>query len=169
MKSEKLNSMVGYHLMAEGHSIQLGVWGTLWAPQQVQGSALVGFKSFWIFFFLNIGLKGALSGRRQFLATESPLKTMKNTFCFTWKALFVLKIFKFLFWIFPLSPLFFLQLFLSNPHHFWNISNPLLNIKPPSSKISCNHPLQTVFFNGNFFCFFLLNKLLINKKLFKSV
>ena len=41
-------------------------------------------------------LKGALLSLRQFLATESPLKMMKNTFYFTLKALFVLKIFKFL-------------------------------------------------------------------------
>ena len=40
-------------------------------------------------------IKGALSGLRQFLATESPLKLMKNAY-FTSKALFVLKIFKFL-------------------------------------------------------------------------
>ena len=40
------NSMVGYHLMAEDHSIQLGVWGHCEPPQQVQGSALVGV---WIF------------------------------------------------------------------------------------------------------------------------
>ena len=40
--------------------------------------------------------KGVLSGLRQFLATESPLKTMKNAFYFTLKALFVLEIFKFL-------------------------------------------------------------------------
>ena len=38
--------------------------------------------------------KGALSGLRQFLATESPLKKMKNGFYFTLKALFILKIFK---------------------------------------------------------------------------
>ena len=41
-------------------------------------------------------MKGALSGLRQFLPTESPLKMMKNAFYFTSKALFVLKIFKFL-------------------------------------------------------------------------
>ena len=41
-------------------------------------------------------LKGALSGLIQVLATESPLKMMKNAFYFTLKALFVLKIFKFL-------------------------------------------------------------------------
>ena len=38
--------------------------------------------------------KGALSGLRRFLATESPLKMMKNGFYFTLKALFVLEIFK---------------------------------------------------------------------------
>ena len=36
------------------------------------------------------------SGLRQFLAAESPLKLMKNVFYFISKALFVLKIFKFL-------------------------------------------------------------------------
>ena len=41
-------------------------------------------------------LKGALSGLRQFLATKRPLKMMKNAFYFTLKALFVLKICKFL-------------------------------------------------------------------------
>ena len=40
--------------------------------------------------------KGSLSGFRQFLATESPLKVMKNAFYFTVRALFILKIFKFL-------------------------------------------------------------------------
>ena len=44
-----------------------------------------------IFFF-----KGALSGLRQFSATESPFKMMKNSFYLALKALFVLKIFKFL-------------------------------------------------------------------------
>ena len=37
---------------------------------------------------------------RQFLAAESSLKMMKNAFYFTSKALFVLKIFKFLSWLF---------------------------------------------------------------------
>ena len=45
-------------------------------------------------------IKGALSGLGQFLATESPLKMMKNAFYFTWKAPFVLTIFKFLSWLF---------------------------------------------------------------------
>ena len=40
--------------------------------------------------------KGALSGLRQFLATESPLRTMENAFYFTSKALFILMIFNFL-------------------------------------------------------------------------
>ena len=41
-----------------------------------------------------INIKGSLSGLRQFLATEAALKIMKNTFYFTLKALFALKIFK---------------------------------------------------------------------------
>ena len=41
-------------------------------------------------------VKGALSGLGQFLLTESPLKMMKNAFYIASKALFVLKIFKFL-------------------------------------------------------------------------
>ena len=40
-------------------------------------------------------VKGTLSGLRQFLAAESPLKMMKNAFYFTLNALSVLKIFKF--------------------------------------------------------------------------
>ena len=35
----------------------------------------------------------------QFWVTESPLKIMKNAFYITWKALFILKIFKFLSWL----------------------------------------------------------------------
>ena len=45
-------------------------------------------------------LKGALSGLRQFLATESALKMMENAFYFTSNALFALKIFTFLHWLF---------------------------------------------------------------------
>ena len=41
-------------------------------------------------------VKGVLSGLRQYLATENPLKMMKNAFYFTLKALSVLKIIKFL-------------------------------------------------------------------------
>ena len=37
---------------------------------------------------------------RKFLATESPLKMVKNAFCFNSRALFVLKMFKFLSWHF---------------------------------------------------------------------
>ena len=43
---------------------------------------------------------GASSIMRQFLATESPWKMMKNVFYFTLKAITVLKIFKFLSWLF---------------------------------------------------------------------
>ena len=41
-------------------------------------------------------LKGTLSGPRQFLTNESPLKMMKNAFYFTLKLFFVLKILRFL-------------------------------------------------------------------------
>ena len=41
-------------------------------------------------------LNGTLSGLTQFLAAESPLKMIKNVFYIALKALFVLKIFKFL-------------------------------------------------------------------------
>ena len=40
--------------------------------------------------------KGSLLGLRQFLANETLLKMMKKAFYFTLKALFILKIFKFL-------------------------------------------------------------------------
>ena len=40
--------------------------------------------------------KGTLEGLIQLLATESPLKVMKNAFYFTLKALFVVKLFIFL-------------------------------------------------------------------------
>ena len=45
----------------------------------------------------SIRLKAAFSGLRQLLATESPLKIIKSAFYITLKALFILKIFKFLF------------------------------------------------------------------------
>ena len=44
----------------------------------------------------SLQLKGPLSGLRQFLTTESPLKMIKNVFYFMLKALFVLEIFQFL-------------------------------------------------------------------------
>ena len=43
---------------------------------------------------IKFSIKGALSGLKQFLVTESPLK---NVFYFISKAVFILKIFKFLF------------------------------------------------------------------------
>ena len=45
---------------------------------------------------MKFSAKGALSGLRQFLTNESPLKMMKIAFYFTLKTLFVLKIFTFL-------------------------------------------------------------------------
>ena len=48
-------------------------------------------------FFLQMFLfNGTLSGLRQFLATENLLKLIKNAFYFALKAVFDLKIFKFL-------------------------------------------------------------------------
>ena len=47
--------------------------------------------------FSSLTLKCLLLGMKQFLATESPFKIMKNALYFTLKALFVLEIFKFLF------------------------------------------------------------------------
>ena len=51
-----------------------------------------------IFFRLN--LTRALPGLKPFMVIKSLFKMIKNAFYFTWKALFVLVIFKFLFWIF---------------------------------------------------------------------
>ena len=51
--------------------------------------------------FSILNFKGALSGLKQFLATESSLnKNDENAFYFTSKAAFVLKIFMFLSWLF---------------------------------------------------------------------
>ena len=44
---------------------------------------------------ISMDFKSALSGLRQFLTTESPLKMMKNSFNFTSKVLSIFKIFKF--------------------------------------------------------------------------
>ena len=74
----------------------------------IYNSYIILYNSFLIalfsslYFYLYLGsagfkfFKGALSGLRQLLAAESPLKIMKNAFYFTSNALFVLKIFKFL-------------------------------------------------------------------------
>ena len=45
-------------------------------------------------------IKGALSGLRQIITTEIPSKVMRNTFSFTLEGLSVLKMFKFLSWLF---------------------------------------------------------------------
>ena len=47
-----------------------------------------------------ICFKGALSGLRQFLAVESPLKMMKNAFYLTSKIIFVTEIYKFFVFLF---------------------------------------------------------------------
>ena len=51
-------------------------------------------------FVIAVVIKDELSGLGQFLATERPLKLIKDAFYSTLKALFVLKIFKVLSWIF---------------------------------------------------------------------
>ena len=48
------NSMVGYHLMTEGYSIQLGVWGGALSPIG-SGQCPSGSYNF-LNIFLNIGL-----------------------------------------------------------------------------------------------------------------
>ena len=55
-------------------------------------------------FQASVPFKGALSGMRQFLATESPSHMIKNAFHFTLKVIFVLKISKFLIWLFGHVP-----------------------------------------------------------------
>ena len=45
-------------------------------------------------------VKGAISGLIHFSAAKTPLKMMKNSFYFTKKVLFFLKLFKFLSWLF---------------------------------------------------------------------
>ena len=58
------------------------------------------FETFYIIYYTEYTFTGTLSDLRQFLATKNPLKMLKNAFYFTLKALFVLEIFKFLFWLF---------------------------------------------------------------------
>ena len=44
--------------------------------------------------------KSEFSGLSQFLEIESHLEIMENAFYFTWKDIFVFKVFKFLSWLF---------------------------------------------------------------------
>ena len=55
-----------------------------------------------VFFLL---FKGTFSCLRWYLATESPLKMLKNSFYFTLNVLLVPKIFKFLSWLFVVEKL----------------------------------------------------------------
>ena len=54
-------------------------------------------RKWWKWIVIEGNFKGALFGLRKFLASEAPLKMRKHDFCFTSKALFVGKIFKFLY------------------------------------------------------------------------
>ena len=53
-----------------------------------------------VIFFLIPSFLSKAHSKVWFLASESPLKKIRNAFYFTLKALFVLKIFKFLSWLF---------------------------------------------------------------------
>ena len=64
----------------------------IWYSYQMSSSLLTNSSIINTHFFQ---FKGALSGLRQFLANESPLKMMKSDFYFIVKALFVLKILSF--------------------------------------------------------------------------
>ena len=86
-KSNKLTVPVSFGIQSECGKIQ-----TIKTPNTYTFHA-VSFRCFQ-------DIKGALSGLRQFLATESPLKLMKNPFHFTFKYHFALKIFKLLPWFF---------------------------------------------------------------------
>ena len=76
-----------------------GLHKTLWGIAKMCEN-----KNLTVFFSLSgIGtrrVKGALSDLRQFLATESSLKNMKNAFYLNLKAFFLLKLFKLLSWLF---------------------------------------------------------------------
>ena len=67
----------------------------------IKYSKFLLFRPFWAYLgILQVSIKGALSGLRQFLVTENPLKMIKNTFYLTLKALLVLNTLKFLSWLF---------------------------------------------------------------------
>ena len=87
---------------------------------------------------LNLSIKGALSGLRQFLASESPLKKMKDAFYFTWKVLFVLRIFKFLF-----------LLFVFTIHIFTNISRTKGNQATKFGQL-IEHNIQNIFLEKSY-------------------
>ena len=59
-------------------------------------SLLFGLLIIYYATFFRDSVKGTPSGLRHFWAIESPLKIMKNAFYFSTKALYVLKIIKFL-------------------------------------------------------------------------
>ena len=79
-KSNKLTASVSLRIQSECGKIQ-----TIKTPNTDNFHA-VSFRCSW-------DIKGAFSGLRQFLATESPLKLMKNAFHFTLKYHFALNIF----------------------------------------------------------------------------
>ena len=77
-----LNNHAPFHLWREKNLVQYQIVSKCYDP----------IATFWY--------KDALWGLRQFLAIECPLKTMRNAFYFTLKAIFILKIFTFSSWLF---------------------------------------------------------------------
>ena len=73
----------------EKHSLGIITFSNTWKYNNTRNTISFSVCKFF-FIFLKV----------QFLANESPLKIMKNAFYFTSKTLFVLKIFKFLSWLF---------------------------------------------------------------------
>ena len=72
-----------------------------WHSNRLRTGCPVSSHSLWLILMLiEMVFMIIWDGLRQLLATESPLKMMKNAFHFILKALFVLKIFKFLAWDF---------------------------------------------------------------------
>ena len=69
-------------------SSEIKIWGS-WRIKHSKKSIIVINNKNNVFC-----LDGALSGPRQFLPAKSSLKMMKNTFYFTSKTLFTLKVFK---------------------------------------------------------------------------
>ena len=98
--SRKICSILLWQLVYFHYSDSIGSHPSELYKSQVYKILVIGIV-IWMFFHHKYHyFKGTLSGLRQFLSTESPLKMMKNGFYFALKAFFVLKIFEFLSWLF---------------------------------------------------------------------
>ena len=74
-----------------------GNYSVLWKKRTASKYSFFTLKQVRLLKANEFYLEGALSGLIQFLATESPLKLMKNVFYFTLRIIFILKIFKVLY------------------------------------------------------------------------